>query len=117
MLLKFSLDFETKLNEIRNRVTSNKRKNLRSEIKLDEQKGSYTKLNFASINKENSLILLRRRWSQNCLVFKPFYKFLTKNKFNDTEYVSGFKSKGLFSDEIKSYNPSIQPKIYFNESL
>ena len=50
---------------------------------------------------------------QNIFVYKPTFNTLELKKAKRTDYVTGWKSRGLFKSTLPHYMPAFLPKIKY----
>ena len=85
-------NFDTKLSSFNRKITANKSKNLLVQNELNKLKAFDSSCFFAKSH-------LGEDATQNYLVFQPINKYF--NVIGNTDYVSSWKSKGLFAETIK----------------
>ena len=85
-------DFDAKLSNLNGKITQNKSKHLLAENELSKLKTFDSGYFIGKSHFEED-------GTQNYLVFQPMYRYFTMITNND--YISLWKSKGLFAENIK----------------
>ena len=94
-------DFDDKLKHLNKKVTSNKTKHVLVERKLNEVFGKAELLS----TKDNRFLLGRIYFtsddgSQIMFLYQPIFNKLGLKKDKNTEYIIGWKSKGIFKSKL-----------------
>ena len=100
-------DFDNKLTSFNKRIASNKSKHLEVQNKLD-----------SLITKGYNFFLGRIYFTsndepQNMFVYQPIFSVLELKIDKDTEYIIGWKSKGVCNSKFISLHGAFLPKVKF----